>query len=202
MHLPVGRRRAAPVGRGGEQQGGQCEQREECPHSRTAYRVLSVSGNRETAGARCGIMSPWISTPPRASGRPPPATPASTGGSSSAVKTTGIYCRPDLPGADAEAGERHLLSVRGGGAGGGLPAVPALPAGDGARSGGVARHLEHGDAGAGADREGRRWTASASRRSPIGSASASGSCGGCSGSTSAPRRSPWRRRAGCCSPSS
>ena len=46
-----------------------------------------------------------------------------------AVTSTGIYCRPDLSVADLAPGERALLRHRRRGAGSGLPAVPALPAG-------------------------------------------------------------------------
>ena len=61
----------------------------------------------------------------------------------------------DLSGAHAETREHELLSDRSGGAGSGLPAVPALPAGNGARARRLARDVEHGVAGVGADRRGR-----------------------------------------------
>ena len=61
----------------------------------------------------------------------------------------------DLPGAHAQARERRASSHRRGGAGGGLSALPALPAGDLARPRRLARHLQHRLARACADRGGR-----------------------------------------------
>ena len=74
------------------------------------------------------------------------------------VKTTGIYCRPVCPARTPRRENMQLLPVGRGGAGGGLPSVPALPARDRARSRRVARHVEHRVARAGADRGGRRST--------------------------------------------
>ena len=69
-----------------------------------------MSENRETsrpAGAPIFATWIWITTP--ATARFTPATPASTGGCSSAVKTTGIYCRPICPARTPQARERALL---------------------------------------------------------------------------------------------
>ena len=63
---------------------------------------------------------------------------------SSAVTTTGIYCRAVLPRADAQARKRPLLSHRRRRAGGRLPPLPALPPRNLARPRLLARQLQHG----------------------------------------------------------
>ncbi len=117
------------------------------------------------------------------------------------VKTTGIYCRPICPArtpkfenvsfypsaaAAQEAGFRPCLRCR-------PETSPDLAFWRGT-SNTVSRALALIEAG-GLDDE------RMSRGSPTGSASARGNCGGCSRSMSAPRRSRWRRRGGCCWPS-
>ena len=68
------------------------------------------------------------------------------------VKTTGIYCRPICP---ARTPKFENVSFYASAAGGGLSALPALPAGDLAGTCLLARHLQHGIARAGADRSRR-----------------------------------------------
>ena len=72
-----------------------------------------------------------------------------------AVKTTGTYCRPVCPARTPRLGERDVLSHGGRGAGGGVPPVLAVPAGDGAGQGRLAGNVEHGVPRARAHRAGR-----------------------------------------------
>ena len=71
------------------------------------------------------------------------------------VTSTGIYCRPVCPARTPKFENCRFFPSRGRGAGSGLPPLPALPAGDGARPRLLARHLEHGVARPRADRGGR-----------------------------------------------
>ena len=75
----------------------------------------------------------------------------------------------DLPDAPAQVRELPLLRLGRRCAGGGLPALPALPAGDRARPRLLARHGQHGEPGAGADRR-RRTRRRALRRRGLGRA--------------------------------
>ena len=120
-----------------------------------------------------------------------------------AVKTTGIYCRPFCPAPHAEARERALLPDRRRGAGGRLSPLPALPAGNVARSrrSGAAAPTPFPRA-LGLIEAGALDEANVETPWRNGSASASVSSAGCSSSILAPRRSPSRRRGGSCSPSS
>ena len=68
------------------------------------------------------------------------------------VKTTGIYCRPICPARTPLSENVTFYPDRRGRTGGRVPPVPALPTGNRAGSGRLARHLEHGVARAGADR--------------------------------------------------
>ncbi len=70
----------------------------------------------------------------------------------------------DLPGPLGQVRELPVLPQRRRGAGSGLPTLPALPAGDGARSRFLARHLEHGLARPRADRGRRARRRSGQRR--------------------------------------
>ena len=64
------------------------------------------------------------------------------------VVTTGIYCRPVCPVAFAETGECALFPLGSGRRPGGLPAMPALPAGIFAGNARVAGKFGDGLAGA------------------------------------------------------
>ena len=98
-----------------------------------------------------------------------------------------------LPGAHGELRELPLLRLRGGGAGGGVPPLPALPARDGARPWHLARHREHGHARAGADR-GRRARRRRGGRRRAGRAAGRGGAPAAPAVPAAPRRlAPGRR---------
>ena len=71
------------------------------------------------------------------------------------VTSTGIYCRPICPARTPEVRELPLLRLGRRRAGGGLPPLPALPARDRARPRLLARHRQHGEPRAGADRRRR-----------------------------------------------
>lgn len=117
------------------------------------------------------------------------------------VKTTGIYCRPICPArtpkfanvsfypsaaAAQEVGFRPCLRCR--------PEVSPELAFWRGTSNTVSRALTLIDPAVS--------MMTMSKGLPTGSASVRGSYGGCSPSMSAHRRSRWRRRGGCCSPSS
>ena len=96
------------------------------------------------------------------------------------VKTTGIYCRPICP-ARTPKRENVLFFPTAAAAqeAGFRPCLRCRP-GDGARPRGVARHVEHGVARAGAHRDGRARRRRRRDAGVDGSASASGSCAGSS----------------------
>ena len=117
------------------------------------------------------------------------------------VKTTGIYCRPICPARTPKFANVSFYPIRGAAQEAGFrPCLRCRPetSPDLAFWRGTSQHRFPR---ARADRSRRRSMRRMSRASPIGSASARASCGGCSASISAPRRSRWRRRGGCCSPS-
>ena len=100
--------------------------------------------------------------------------------------------------AGARCEEHHLFSDRSRRAGSGLPSLPALPAGNRARSRRLARHVEHGVArlsliehGALDEAVRRIRRTPRRRRAPVAALSSS---------ISAPRRSRSRRQGACCSP--
>ena len=154
------------------------------------------------ARSRCAIVGSWTSTPHACyralQTREPVSTGASSRGSRRPASIAGRSARPGRPSARMSASipPRPPRRRRGSGpacAAGRRPRRTSPPGA--APRNTVSRALALIEAGA-LD-EGRRRGPGRPAR-----ASASGSCAACSGSISAPRRWPWRRPGGCCSPSS
>ena len=111
-----------------------------------------------------------------------------------AVATTKIYCRPSCPAMTSEADERALLPHGGGGAGGRLSRLPALPPRRRARLSRLEPALRRGERAPCASSATAWWTARGSRGSPGASPTARDSSAGSWSTSSAPARSTWPGR--------